>query len=46
MRDKLIEIKCSVCGKKFVPAPEHAYKKGEKKLCSYTCMRKAERKQK
>ena len=43
-RDRLIEIKCFVCKNKFVPAPEHAYKFKTRKVCSYTCMRQAERK--
>lgn len=32
--------KCAVCGKKFVPAPMHAYKRksGRVVLCSYRCM--------
>lgn len=37
---------CPICGKKFNPAPEHAYyiKKNRKLLvCSYSCMRKWEK---
>lgn len=37
---------CPVCGKKFNPAPEHAYyiKKSRKNfVCSYSCMRKWEK---
>ena len=34
----LIEKKCAYCGKTFVPAVEHAYKKGKKIFCKYTCM--------
>ena len=35
---------CPICGKKFYPAPLHAWKIGsekakEKLVCSYTCMR-------
>jgi hypothetical protein len=32
---------CSVCGRAFVPAPLHMYRKGGKIQCSYTCYRKA-----
>ena len=33
--------KCPVCGKIFVPAPQHIYKnKKGIKVCSYTCARK------
>lgn len=34
---------CVVCGKKFLPAPYHAYKvspQGKEIMCSYTCMMK------
>ena len=31
---------CKICGKTFIPAPEHIYKVGTTKVCSYTCMRK------
>ena len=37
---------CPVCGKKFDPAPEHAYhiKRGQKNfVCSWSCMRKWEK---
>ena len=40
--------KCPVCGKVYVPAPEHVYKVligGKRKnVCSWHCMRKYERK--
>lgn len=29
--------KCKRCGKKFIPAPLHAYKEGSKYYCSWTC---------
>ena len=38
---------CSVCGKQFIPAPQHMYKIISKKngkteyQCSYTCWNKA-----
>ena len=44
--------KCPICGKEFLPAHEHAYKirvkKSDghiihKKVCSYECMRKYEK---
>jgi hypothetical protein len=37
---------CPVCGKKFNPAPEHAYYIGKNRknfCCSYTCMRNNEK---
>ena len=40
----LVEKKCAVCGKTFIPAPMHVYKRkpgssGHTKwLCSYHCM--------
>lgn len=41
------EIKCPVCGKMFIPAPEHSYKIGEgikgELVCTYSCMRKWEK---
>lgn len=34
---------CPICNKKYIPAPEHAWKIGSEKVyklvCSYTCMR-------
>lgn len=45
-------IECPICGKKFIPAPEHYWKIGNYKLntrtddvCSYSCMRKWEKEQ-
>lgn len=29
---------CPVCGKEFFPFPEHAYKAGGKRYCSWTCL--------
>lgn len=40
----LTEKKCPICGKKFVPAPQHVYKRkygagGRARwFCKYTCM--------
>ena len=37
---------CPVCKKEFIPAPLHIYKIGGKKgklVCTYSCMRKAEK---
>lgn len=34
----LVELTCPVCGKTFVPAPEHAYKVDRKTVCSYHCL--------
>lgn len=40
-------VKCFVCGKEFIPAPENVYKasiKGKvKHLCSWSCLRKLQR---
>ena len=44
---------CPVCGKKFIPAPEHYWKIGshggmdtrDTTVCSYSCMRKWEKEQ-
>lgn len=33
----LPEKKCANCGKNFIPAPYHAFKKNEKYYCKYTC---------
>lgn len=43
MDEKIDDIrthKCPVCGKKFIPAPFHAYKTspcGKTLLCTYSC---------
>lgn len=41
---------CPVCGKSFVPAPQHVYKihvgDNDRKVCSWTCVRTYERKNK
>lgn len=46
----LITKKCPVCGKKFIPAPYHAYldKRAHSNIpvCSYKCMRETEVKKK
>ena len=35
---------CPICGKKFVPAPFHAWKiSGDILVCTYSCMRKYEK---
>ncbi len=43
----LSEVKCPVCGKEFIPAPQHVYKliKGSKKqfVCTYKCMQAGRR---
>ena len=31
------EKKCRKCGKKFIPAPMHAYREGSKYYCSWHC---------
>jgi len=34
----LVERKCPVCGKIFVPAPEHVYIEDQKGFCKWTCL--------
>lgn len=36
---KLIEAKCSVCGKKFMRSDQHGWNAGGKYQCSYSCYR-------
>ena len=38
-------IICSVCGKRFAPAPQHIYKhyRTKAKVCTYSCAAKSER---
>ncbi len=38
-----MDHRCPVCGKNFIPAPFHLYVHNKVKLCSWTCMLKAER---
>lgn len=33
----MIEMKCKICKKNFIPAPEHLYKDGRGTYCSWTC---------
>lgn len=44
---QLIELKCPICGKTFVPAPEHIYRDKRvwhgRFVCSYSCVLKSER---
>jgi hypothetical protein len=47
-----LPIECPICGKKFIPAPEHYWKIGnygmesrDERVCSYSCMRKWEKEQ-
>ncbi len=45
-KDPIVVKKCPICGKEFVPAPEHAYRLPYNKggpVCSYHCMREARR---
>lgn len=34
----LVERKCPVCGKIFVPAPEHVYIEDQKGFCKWSCL--------
>lgn len=33
----IIEFFCPMCGKRFIPAPQHVYKENGKTYCSWTC---------
>lgn len=33
----MIEVICAKCGKKFIPAPQHAYRDEKGFYCSWTC---------
>lgn len=33
----LTEFFCPICGKLFIPAPQHIYKENGKVYCSWTC---------
>lgn len=39
----LVELKCPVCGKNFIPASHHIYNDGVSTVCSYHCGLAAER---
>lgn len=40
----MTERKCPICKKKFIPAPQHSYKKSNGALvCSYHCVIEGER---
>ena len=34
-----VPVKCPICGKMYIPAPEHVYRNynGKKMVCSYKC---------
>ena len=34
-----VPVKCPICGKMYIPAPEHVYRNynGKKMVCSYQC---------
>ena len=34
-----VSVKCPICGKMYIPAPEHVYRNynGKKMVCSYAC---------
>ena len=38
-----VDRTCPICGRNFIPAPEHVYKVLGKKVCTWTCMLKGER---
>lgn len=35
----LLERKCPICGKNFIPAPEHIYRYRKQLFCKWTCYR-------
>ena len=37
----LREVHCACCGKSFIPAPEHIFKKGKNYYCKWTCFSQA-----
>lgn len=39
------ERKCPICGKTFIPAPYHIYRRGSKWFCIWSCMLKYDREQ-
>jgi uncharacterized OB-fold protein len=45
-KSQLVVETCPICGKVYVPAPEHVYHMPARKtrVCSYHCMLEAERK--
>ena len=43
MTDKVVEKKCPICGKKFVPAPMHVYKVKGRLVCTWGCVCKYEK---
>ena len=45
MYKTLVELKCGVCGKTFIPAPEHIYKSAVDGscVCSWHCMLESEK---
>ena len=36
---EFVPVKCPICGKMYIPAPEHVYRNynGKKMVCSYAC---------
>lgn len=44
--ETLREYKCPVCGKRYIPAPQHAYKDRRSpynRVCSWKCVMESER---
>ena len=37
LENAIPEKRCKKCGKNFIPAPEHIYRKGSLFYCSWTC---------
>lgn len=44
-RDVFCEVKCPVCGKMYIPAPEHIYKdkRTPRRVCSWKCVCESEK---
>lgn len=43
VRKNLVEITCPVCGRSFIPAPQHVYCEDNMTFCKWTCLTKYRR---
>ena len=43
VRKNLVEITCPVCGRTFIPAPQHVYCEDYMTFCKWTCLTKYRR---
>lgn len=44
--ENVVEKKCPICGKTFVPAPFHVYKANGRLVCTWSCVCQYEREKK